>query len=60
MHFDLAHALVAAVVILAIVFGMERAGLYVRPKDGGPRWSWQLVLAIFIAMTILNLLWPYN
>ncbi|SIS87442.1 hypothetical protein SAMN05421759_10516 [Roseivivax lentus] len=58
MHIDLAHALVAAVLIFATIWGMERAGLYVRHKEGGPRFSWPLFFAILVVMTTLNLIWP--
>ena len=58
MHFDLAHALVAGVLILVVMFGMHKAGLYVPHKEGGPRWSWPLFFGIFVAVFILNLVWP--
>ncbi|WP_135501097.1 hypothetical protein [Roseovarius aestuariivivens] len=60
MHFDLAHALVAGLLILATLFGMQWLGFYTARKDGGPRWSWPLFLAIFVVMTVLNLVWPYG
>ena len=59
MHYDLAHAIIAGILIYAVFYGMERAGLYVRHKDGGPRWSWPLFGAILVVMLIFNLLWPY-
>ncbi len=59
MQFDLAHALVAGLLIVAVFYGMERAGLYVRHKDGGPRWSWPLFGAVFVVMLIFNILWPF-
>ena len=59
MQFDLAHALIAGLLIVAVFYGMERAGLYVRHKDGGPRWSWPLFGAVFVVMLIFNILWPF-
>ncbi|MCC1494533.1 hypothetical protein [Cognatishimia sp. F0-27] len=56
MHFDFAHAIVAAILMYAVFYGMERSGLYVRRKDGGPRWSWPLFGAVFVVMAIFNLL----
>ncbi len=59
MHYDLAHAIIAGILIYAVFYAMERTGLYVRHKDGGPRWSWPLFGAILVVMLIFNLLWPY-
>ncbi|SHG82188.1 hypothetical protein [Marivita hallyeonensis] len=58
MQFDLAHAIVAGLLILGVVHWMERAGWYVRHKDGGPRWSWPLFGAVFVVIFVLNLVWP--
>ena len=58
MHLDILHALIAGLLIIATIFVMERAGLYVRHKDGGPRFSWPLFAAIFVVVTVLNLIWP--
>ena len=60
MHFDLAHALVAGLLIFITILAMQRAGLYVSHKDGGPRWSWPLFGAIFVVMFILNVVWPFG
>ena len=60
MHFDLAHALVAGLLILATIFIMQRVGLYTPHKEGGPRWSWPLFGAILVVMIIFNLVWPYG
>lgn len=59
MHFDLAHSLVAAVLILVTMIRMQKAGYYVRHKDGGPRWSWPLFFAIYVVVFLLNVIWPY-
>ncbi len=59
MQYDLAHALVSGALILATIIGMQKAGYYVRHKDGGPRWSWPLFLAILVVMFLLNIIWPF-
>ena len=58
MHFDFAHALVAGILIFATIVGMQRMGLYVPHKEGGPRWSWPLLGGIFVVLFIFNLIWP--
>lgn len=55
---DIAHALVAGLLIIATIFGMHKAGLYTPHREGGPRWSWPLFGAIFVVLTIFNLIWP--
>ncbi len=60
MHFDLAHAIVAGILIFATSVVMQRLRLYVPHKDGGPRWSWPLLIAIFVVMFIFNLVWPFS
>ncbi|WP_171052694.1 hypothetical protein [Ruegeria sediminis] len=57
MHFDLFHAAVAAVLILATIWGMRRAGLV----DGEHRgWDWKIFAAIFVVMFVFNLIWPFG
>ncbi len=58
MHFDLAHALIAGVLIFATMIGMQKTGLYTPHKEGGPRWSWPLFAGIFMVLFIFNLIWP--
>ena len=58
MTFDLAHALVTGVLVIAVTIGMHKAGFYVPKKEGGPRWSWPLFAAIAGSVFILNLIWP--
>ena len=59
MHFDLAHALFSAVLILAAIMIMQRTGYHVPHKEGGPRWSWPLFIAVFVVMFLINIIWPY-
>ena len=58
MHIDLAHALVTGVLVFGVMIGMQKAGLYVPHKEGGPRWSWPLFAGIGVVVFILNLIWP--
>lgn len=58
MHFELAHALVAGLLILATTLGMRKAGYYTPHRDGDPRWSWPLFAAVFVVLFIFNLIWP--
>ncbi len=58
MHFDLAHALVSGALIFVTMIAMQKAGLWVPHKDGGPRWSWPLFGAIALVIFILNIIWP--
>ncbi len=58
MHLDIAHALVTGVLIFAVMFGMQKAGLYVPRREGGPFWSWPLFFGIAAAVSVLNLIWP--
>ena len=54
MHFDLAHAIVSAVLILGTIFALNRMGL---GKEKG-QWNWYIFGAVFAVMLVLNLLWP--
>lgn len=58
MHLDLAHALVTGILIFGVMTVMQRAGLYIPQREGGPRWSWPLFFGIGLTVFILNLLWP--
>ncbi len=58
MHFDIAHAAVSAVLILATIFILRRTGIV--PKDGEKRWDWKLFFAVFAVMAVFNLIWPYD
>lgn len=57
MHFDLAHALVAAVLIILTIWGMRRFGL---AAAEGRNWDPKLFLALFLVLFVFNLIWPYG
>lgn len=55
MEFDFAHAAVSVALILAVVWGLRRAGLV--DREGG-KLNWIVFVAIFVVIFILNLIWP--
>ena len=55
MHFDIAHAAVAGMLILITLWGLKATGL----RRDDRKWDWTVFIAIFVVMLILNLLWPY-
>ncbi|MBP0617787.1 hypothetical protein [Jiella mangrovi] len=58
MHFDLAHAIISAVLIFATLWILRRTGLVRTPQK--PGWDWQVFVAIVVVMFIFNLIWPYG
>ena len=55
MHLDLAHAAVAGVLILLTLAALKAFGL----RRDDRKWDWNVFLAIFVVIAILNLLWPH-
>ncbi len=60
MHYDLAHALIAGVLILATIVILDKTGIVPRNANQPHRWSWKLFLAVFCVMLLFNLVWPYR
>ena len=60
MHFDLAHAAGAAILIFLTVWGLRKSGVVKQPEKGHFHWDWKIFFAIFIVMFIFNMIWPYN
>ena len=58
MHFDLAHAVVTILVLFATMFILRKTGIVA--DEEGRRFSWKDVIAMVIAVFILNLIWPYG
>ena len=56
MHFDIAHALVAAALVILTVWALRRAGIIT--EESKHQWNWRLFGAIFVVMFIFNILWP--
>ena len=56
MHLDLAHALVAGVLILLTLWVLRM--LELRRDD--LKWDWHVFIAIFVVMALLNIVWPYS
>lgn len=56
MHFDLAHALVTAVVIFAVIWGLDQTSTFEKmPK--GRKFLFKFAV-LFAALLIINLIWP--
>ena len=60
MHFDLAHAAVAAVLIFIAVWAVEKIRSESGREKREKKWDWQIFLVVFAVMLILNLVWPYQ
>ncbi len=56
MHIDLAHAAVAGVLILLTLRGLKAAGL----RRDDRKWDWNVFIAIFVVMAVLNIVWSYG
>ena len=56
MHIDVAHAAIAGILILLTLWGLKAAGL----RRDDRKWDWNVFIAVFIVMTVFNLLWPFN
>lgn len=53
MHFDLAHAVVTALIILATLWGLRALGLQ---REG--KWDWRFFGIVFVVIFVMNLIWP--
>ncbi len=60
MHFDFAHAAVAAILIFLTVWIMKKTGLSKQQEEGKHIWDWKIFFAVFIVMFVLNIVWPYG
>jgi Na+/melibiose symporter-like transporter len=56
VHTDVAHAAIAGILILLTLWGLKAAGL----RRDDRKWDWNVFIAVFIVMTVLNILWPFN
>lgn len=60
MHFDIAHAAAAAVVIFIALWTLEKMGIRNSREKRGQKWDWQIFWVVFVVLSILNLVWPYK
>lgn len=54
MHFDLAHAIVTAVLLYGTIVVMRKLGLATTER----RFDWRLFVGIALVVFLLNLVWP--
>ena len=57
MHFDLAHAVVTVIVLLAVQFLLLKTGMISQGEER--KFNWKSVVAMTLAVFVLNLVWPY-
>ena len=59
MHFDFAHAAVAAILIFLTVWILKKAGISKNQEKDNHVWDWKIFFAVFIVMFLFNIIWPY-
>lgn len=58
MHFDLAHAIVTVLLLLATMFVLQKLGVI--KEEERNKFSWKAVIAMAAVVFVLNLVWPYG
>ncbi|MFD0910313.1 hypothetical protein [Ruegeria arenilitoris] len=56
MHFDLAHAAITVVALIITNLALKSAGVI--NEENKHQWNWKVVLAYFVVVFIINLVWP--
>ncbi len=56
MHFDLAHAAVIIAALVITNLALKYAGVI--NEENKHQWNWKVVLAYFVVVAIINLVWP--
>ncbi|NOD47810.1 MULTISPECIES: hypothetical protein [Ruegeria] len=56
MQFDLAHAAVIVVALIITNLALKSAGVI--NEENKHQWNWKVVLAYFVVVVIINLVWP--
>ncbi|WP_171210277.1 MULTISPECIES: hypothetical protein [unclassified Ruegeria] len=56
MHFDLAHAAVIIAALVMTNLALISAGVI--NEENKHQWNWKVVLAYFVVIVIINLVWP--
>ena len=57
MHFDLAHAVLTVIILLAVQFLLLKIGMISQVDQR--KFNWKSVVAMALAIFVLNLVWPY-
>ncbi len=57
MSFDLAHAFVSALLILATIYLMRKTGMADATKT--KTFDWKVFAGVMVVMFLLNIVWPY-
>lgn len=56
MHFDLAHAAITVVALIITNLALKSAGVI--NAENKHQWNWKVVLAYFVVVFIINMVWP--
>ncbi|WP_171212911.1 hypothetical protein [Ruegeria sp. HKCCA5426] len=56
MQFDLVHAAVIVVALIITNLALKSAGVI--NEENKHQWNWKVVLAYFVVVVIINLVWP--
>ena len=60
MHFDLAHAAVAAILIFVTIWILRKTGISKPQEAGHHQWDWKIFFAVFLVMFVFNIIWPFQ
>ncbi len=58
MHFDLAHAVVTVLLLVATLFVLQMTGII--KEEERRTFNWKVVVAMAVVVFLLNLVWPYG
>ncbi|WP_217352275.1 hypothetical protein [Ruegeria sp. HKCCA6707] len=58
MHFDLAHAVVTVLLLVATLFVLQMSGII--KEEERRKFNWKVVVAMAVVVFLLNLVWPYG
>ena len=58
MHFDLAHAVVTVILLVATLFVLQKTGII--EEEERRKFNWKVVVAMAVVVFLLNLVWPYG
>jgi hypothetical protein len=57
MHFDLAHAVVSAALILLTIYVMRKTGVADATRE--KTFDWKIFLGVIVVMFVFNMIWPF-